>query len=513
MEPVREPEVDASAPVQDAEGAGAGRSPSPVYLPGRAGAVLEARPARLRVRYLRLFGGHVSLLTTLLVFSELALFVGGAYGAAWLRFDGDMAAAQAWAGPLGPRAAVIALALAAGMAAMGLYQRDFREDWLGTGLRAAVGLGLGALLLTLVYYALPDLEIGRGILALTLALALPGSLGLRALHFGLLGERGLRRRVLVLGAGTQAATLLRLRRRADRRGFEIVAFVSVRGEDAIGEGGRVIPHDRPLARIVRRHEIDEVVVAVDERRGGLPIHELLDCRLGGVQVVDLATFFERETGRIKLESLSPSWLVFEEGFHHGWLRDRAKRIFDVAVSLALLVLASPLMLLAALAVRLDSPGPVLFRQVRVGQHGRPFELLKFRSMRADAEADGRPRWATRGDPRITRVGRFLRKARIDELPQLVNVLRGEMSFVGPRPERPEFVRELAAQIPYYNERHRVKPGITGWAQICYGYTANERDAREKLEYDLYYVKNYSPLFDLYILLRTVEVVLWGRGAH
>jgi len=275
----------------------------------------------------------------------------------------------------------------------------------------------------------------------------------------------------------------------------------------------VLAHDRPLARIVRRHGIDEIVVAVDERRGALPIHELLDCRLGGVQVLDLASFFERETGRIKLESLSPSWLVFEDGFRQGWIRDRAKRAFDVLVSLALLVAAAPIMLLAAVAVRLDSPGPVLYRQVRVGQHGRPFEVLKFRSMRADAEADGKPRWASRDDPRITRVGRILRKSRIDELPQLVNVLRGEMSFVGPRPERPEFVRELAQRIPYYNERHRVKPGITGWAQISHGYADSERDAREKLEYDLYYVKNHSLFFDLYILLRTIEVVLWGRGAH
>ncbi len=483
-----------------------------VPFPG-AGAVLEAPPARLRVRYVRLFGGHVSLMTVLLLAAELAVFAGAVYLAAWLRFRGDMAAAEAWAGPLGLRSAAIAVALAAGMAAMGLYQRNFREGWSGALVRAALGLGLGALGLGLVYYAVPALEIGRGILAIALGLSLPASLALRAVYFGLLDERALSRRVLVLGAGERAATLKRLRRRADRRGFEIVAYVSVGGENRIGTDAPVLPHDRPLARIVRRHAIDEVVVAVDERRGGLPIHELLDCRLGGVQVIDLATFFERETGRIKLETLSPSWLVFEDGFRQGWLRARAKRAFDVAVSLVLLVLAAPLMLLVAFAIRLDSPGPVLYRQVRVGQHGRPFELLKFRSMRVDAEADGRPRWASRDDPRITRVGRLLRKARIDELPQLVNVLRGEMSFVGPRPERPEFVRELAARIPYYNERHRVKPGITGWAQICYGYTDSERDAREKLEYDLYYVKNYSLLFDLYVILRTVEVVLWGRGAH
>lgn len=496
-----------------AAGPRAAASAPAVPLPG-TGAVLEARPARLRVRYVRLFGGHVSLITVLLFAAELAVFAGAVYLAAWLRFRGDMAAAEAWAGPLGARSAVIALALAAGVAAMGLYQRNFREGWLGAATRAALGLGLGALGLGLVYYAVPALEIGRGILAIALGLSLPATLALRAVYFGLLDERALSRRVLVLGAGERAATLGRLRRRADRRGFEIVAYVSVAGENRIGTDAPVLPHDRPLARIVRRYGIDEVVVAVDERRGGgLPIHELLDCRLGGVQVLDLATFFERETGRIKLETLSPSWLVFEDGFRQGWLRARAKRAFDVAVSLALLVLASPLMLLAALAIRLDSPGPVLFRQVRVGQHGRPFELLKFRSMRVDAEADGRPRWASRDDPRITRVGRLLRKARIDELPQLVNVLRGEMSFVGPRPERPEFVRELAARIPYYNERHRVKPGITGWAQICYGYTDSERDAREKLEYDLYYVKNYSLLFDLYVILRTVEVVLWGRGAH
>ncbi len=258
------------------------------------------------------------------------------------------------------------------------------------------------------------------------------------------------------------------------------------------------------------------MVAVDERRNVLPMEELLECRIQGVEVTDLLTFLERETGRIKLDLVSPGWLTYAPGFfYRGALRKAAKRVMDVLAGLVLLVPAAPVMAAAALAVLLEPPfgGPVLYRQTRVGEGGRTFPLVKFRSMRVDAEREGEVRWAASGDPRVTRVGRFLRQYRIDELPQLFNVLRGEMSFVGPRPERPELDEDLLRQLPYYSERYRVKPGLTGWAQISYPYGASVQDAFQKLEYDLYYVKNFSFFLDLLILLQTTEVVVWGKGAR
>jgi sugar transferase (PEP-CTERM system associated) len=265
---------------------------------------------------------------------------------------------------------------------------------------------------------------------------------------------------------------------------------------------------------VRGLDIDEIVVAMDDRRRNFPIAELLQCRLKGVDITDVVTFLERETGKVHLDVLNPSWLIFGEGFRRDTWRRIEERLFDVVSSSLLLIVTSPVLLLTTLAVWVDSGlrGPVFYRQVRVGYAGRNFEVIKFRSMRVDAEKNGAI-WATPGDNRVTRVGSVIRKLRIDELPQIVNVLKGDMSFVGPRPERPEFVARLAETIPYYSERHWVKPGITGWAQLCYPYGASERDAIEKLQYDLYYVKNHSLLFDIMVLAQTVEVVLLGKGAR
>ena len=264
-----------------------------------------------------------------------------------------------------------------------------------------------------------------------------------------------------------------------------------------------------------RNRVDQVIVAVDDRRKGLPMEELLRCRTRGVDVIDLLTFLEHEMGKIKLDLMYPSWLAFSEGFRRGFLRAMVKRGFDLGVSLLLLSAAFPIMLVTALLIWAESGfrGPILYRQMRVGERGQEFEVLKFRSMRTDAEKDGQAKWAQSNDPRVTRVGAFIRKYRIDELPQILNVLRGEMSFVGPRPERPQFVQGLNSKLPYYGERHQVKPGLTGWAQICYPYGASEEDAFEKLQYDLYYVKNHSLFLDLTILLQTAEVVLWGKGAR
>jgi sugar transferase (PEP-CTERM system associated) len=266
--------------------------------------------------------------------------------------------------------------------------------------------------------------------------------------------------------------------------------------------------------VVRKHRVDEVIVAVREQRGGgVPMDQLLACRIRGIPVLDLAGFFERAKGEVPTDSLKASWLVYGHGFVQDGVRTAVKRAFDIVMSSLLLLLASPIMLLTAIAIKLDSRGPLIYRQERVGLGGRPFMCLKFRSMRVDAEKDGVARWATKNDSRVTRVGAFIRKCRIDELPQLISVLRGEMSLVGPRPERPSFVQQLQAEIPFYDIRHSVKPGVTGWAQVRYSYGASVEDARRKHQFDLYYVKNHSLFLDLLVLVETVSVVLFREGAQ
>jgi sugar transferase (PEP-CTERM system associated) len=276
---------------------------------------------------------------------------------------------------------------------------------------------------------------------------------------------------------------------------------------------RVIHEHVSLLDLARKERASEVVVAPDDRRQSFPVADLLECKLAGINVIDLLEFLERETGRVKVELVSPSWMIFSDGFSQVGSARAQVRVFDLAVCSILLLAALPLMVIVALAILFDDGRPLFYRQQRVGLFGNTFELLKFRSMRPDAEASGEAVWATKSDDRATRVGRLLRKLRLDELPQLVNVLRGDMSLVGPRPERPAFVSDLIDHIPYYHERHCVKPGVTGWAQLCYPYGASNKDALAKLEYDLYYIKNRSLVFDLIILMQTAEVVLWQKGSR
>ena len=297
-------------------------------------------------------------------------------------------------------------------------------------------------------------------------------------------------------------------------GFSVVGYVGM------NDGAAAVPNAVNRADIanlpahVVRLGASEVVLALEERRNALPLPDLLRVKTTGVHVNDLSSFLERETGRVDLDSLNPSWLIFSDGFSSGRrLSSAGKRLFDIVVSLAILLLSAPLVLLTAMLVKLESPGPALFRQRRIGLYGQPFEILKLRSMRLDAEVGGVAVWAQKDDPRVTRIGHIIRKLRIDELPQAWSVLKGEMSFVGPRPERPQFVADLEARLPYYAERHMVKPGITGWAQINYPYGASIEDARQKLEYDLYYAKNYTPFLDVLILLQTMRVILWPEGAR
>jgi sugar transferase (PEP-CTERM system associated) len=363
----------------------------------------------------------------------------------------------------------------------------------------------------------PELFVGRGALAVSFAVAAGLILSVRVFFVRSMNTDQLKRRVLVLGAGENAAQISRqLRRKTDQQGFVIVGHVHVRGEHDVVDESLVIRPDITLLALAKELQIDEIVVAVGERRRkGFPVHDLLDCKLSGIDVVDLLGFFERETGKIKLNILNPSWMIFSDGFNQGKNIYARKRMFDLVVSLLLLAVAWPFMLAVMIAIKVEGGGrgTVIYRQIRVGQHWRLFNVYKFRSMREDAEKGGKAQWAKKDDDRVTRVGKFIRKTRLDELPQIFNVLKGDMSFVGPRPERPEFVTQLSEKIPYFAERHRVKPGITGWAQICYPYGASEKDSLEKLQFDLYYIKNYSLFLDLVIILQTAHSVIAGKGGR
>jgi sugar transferase (PEP-CTERM system associated) len=377
-----------------------------------------------------------------------------------------------------------------------------------------VSFAIGGIGLMVLYYLIPAAYIGRGVIVIAMIL---GIIGITLLRFSLIHlVRGdlFRRRVLVLGAGHNADLInTRLRRGSDRRAFSLIGFVPIDGQEATVPESMRIPAPDGLASLAHRLQISEVVVAPDERRGGLPMQEMLECVQRGIAMTDLSTFFEREAGLVTTNLVDPSWLVFSGGFDHSTSRCMNKRVFDVLAAAALLLATWPLMALVAVLIRLESRGPILYQQTRIGEGGQPFELIKFRSMRVDAEGDGVARWAQRGDDRTTRVGKFIRLTRLDELPQLFNILRGEMSVVGPRPERPQFVDMLSREIRYYAVRHCVKPGLTGWAQLRYPYGASVRDAEEKLKFDLFYVKNHGLVFDLIILLQTVEVVLFQRGSR
>jgi sugar transferase (PEP-CTERM system associated) len=321
-------------------------------------------------------------------------------------------------------------------------------------------------------------------------------------------------RVLVVGVGKLAAEIEYLVTQQHRHSdAEIVAYVPLTKVTPEVPTSRVWEVTTSLLDIARKTSTKEIVVALDERRG-VPLDALLEARMEGMKITDYLSFWERETRRVNLKALDPSWLIYSDGFRVGSVMNAAlKRLLDIAASLALLIVSLPTLFVAALAIRLDSRGPILYKQERVGRNGATFNIYKFRTMCVDAESSGVPQWAAVRDARITRIGSFLRMTRIDELPQIINVLRGDMSFVGPRPERPFFVEGLGRDIPYYTARHRVRPGITGWAQINHPYGASIEDARTKLSYDLYYIKNYSFLFDLLIMLATAHAVLVNKGAR
>ena len=452
--------------------------------------------------------------TRLLWMAEVVLLVLAVLAAAWIRFLNDPETQVSFVQQAPLRAVLVALFITGSMAAFGLYQVHVRHNRMDFLLRIALSFAFGGIGLVVLYYLIPQTYIGRGVLAMSLAIGLVMVVLARVLSIHVFRADVLKQRVLILGAGKNADLInSRMRRQSDRRSFVVVGFVPVAGHPVVVAEELLLQPQNGLAELTERLQIDEVVIAPDERRGGLPMEEMLICVQRGVSIIDLSTFFEREAGMVQLNVVDPSWLVFSGGFDYSTPRRLSKRFFDLVAASVLLLFAWPVMLIVALAVWVESGTPILYRQTRVGERGEHFVLTKFRSMRVDAEKDGVAQWATKNDDRSTRVGRFIRLTRLDELPQLFAVLRGDMSFVGPRPERPHFVDLLNDEIRYYGVRHCVKPGLTGWAQLRYPYGASVKDAEEKLKFDLFYVKNHGLVFDLMILLQTVEVVLFGRGAR
>ena len=480
----------------------------------------------------------LSLIETLVI--AVSIYVGLSLSWVDVGRDGNLASYV-------PRAALYTATIVLMIFAVGLYNRQFWTKFGGMVVRIVAALILSFILLTVVFYTVPAFSIPRSILAAALVAALPGLILVRSLVPRLLDLESLKRRIVVIGVafsiprsilaaalvaalpgqarsgepqatdrrpvGRPAARIEELELTGRAFGFHCIGYIDVLGETRQVAADRIIPAPNALVDYVRDRGVQEVVIAAEDWRKRLPMRALMDVRLNGIVVCDYQSFYERETGAVDLDAVKPSWFLFSNGFAGSWLHKWLKRCLDVVVSLTFLLFFLPLMLFTALVIRLESPGQVFYRQERIGFRGRSFTLLKFRSMRADAEKDGVPQWAAQNDARVTRVGAFIRKTRIDELPQIFNVLRGDMSFVGPRPERAYFVEQLAEQLPFYADRHWVKPGITGWAQLNYQYGASVEDAKIKLQYDLYYVNYYGMLLDIIIIIQTVRVVLWPQGVR
>ena len=440
------------------------------------------------------------------------------FGAELLLISGSVGAAAAFQNTPDLAANLWKIGLVTLVCQLCLYYNDFYDLTLVHSNRELVvrllqAAGSASIMLAALYFVIPGLMIGDGIFVSALFVFMAGIFGWRLLFNLVSRSFRLSERILVIGTGDTARKVTR--QILDQRDFayDVVGFID---DDASRIGERIVnpgivgtPAD--IGRLIAEHKIDRIIVGLSDRRGKLPVDELLSAKLRGVRVEDATTTYERITGKILIDDLRPSWLIFSDGFHVSRLSRWTKRAIDLTLAMILAICAAPFMVLTAIAVALESGFPILYCQERVGESGRTFTLFKFRSMRKDAE-QGRPMWAADGDERVTRIGRFIRLTRLDELPQIWNILRGDMSFVGPRPERPFFVAELAKEIPFYMQRHAVKPGLTGWAQVKYRYGSSIEDAMEKLRYDLYYIKHLSVFFDLTIVFDTVKVVLFRKGA-
>lgn len=465
----------------------------------------------------RVITGAFNARRLLLVLGEHALIVLAVLLAGVVRL-GTGAAASAWQ-EWALRGMVVAAVLQVCLHYSDLYDMRTLSDHRDLLVGLLRSLGAASLILAILYYWIPEMSLGRGVFALAAALIIALVVGWRLSFEWLSLQRRPAERLLIVGTGQAAVGLAReLTSRRSEFGAAIVGFV---GADASKVGQRldgepnlgVIGTVRDIPAMVRQYEVDRVVVSLADARGKLNMDELLSMKMNdGVRFDHLASVYEEYTGKIAVENLRPSWMIFSDGFNKSDRMEALKRVSDMVLASIGLVLAAPLMFVAWLGIRLTSPGPTIYSQTRVGKDNAPFTIHKFRSMRVNAEATSGAVWAVENDPRVTPFGRFLRRTRLDELPQLWNVLRGDMSFVGPRPERPEFVQDLARQIPFYGQRHAVRPGLTGWAQVRHRYGASVDDSQEKLQYDLFYIKHMSPAFDIYIVLETVKTVLVRRGS-
>jgi sugar transferase (PEP-CTERM system associated) len=490
---------------------GAAIAGEPVTRPAAATqATFHPAESHARLAMIRIFSHYVSRATLGSVVLDLGLFLLVILGIASLHFGG-----VARVMPIaGTHVASLAASLFVINSASGLYELRSMGTFSRSCVRALWVLAIALPLTYVVFGQLPTDPENLQALQFA-AMAGVAAIILRRVyvaHWAAAPHR--RTRILVYGTGP-AAQLVGNTLKAQDPNAHVVGYVPGPNEkEPAVASNELLKLDGTLTDTARKLGVDEIVVAVTERRSGsMPLRQLLDCKLGGVKVYDINTHFEKTLGQIRVDYVNAGWLIFGDGFNQGALRTFVKRVFDIVCASVLIILSTPIMLVTAVVIALESRGPVLYRQERVGFGGKPFKVVKFRSMRTDAEKDGKPRWATTNDNRVTRVGQFIRRVRIDELPQLFNVLRGEMSLVGPRPERPYFVEQLTQEIPYFAVRHSVKPGVTGWAQVRYQYGATVEDSMEKLQYDLYYVKNHTLFLDMVVLFETVGVVLTGKGAR
>lgn len=463
---------------------------------------------------IRVFRHYIPSSVIWLILIETCLLFASVYIAVEIRFSNPADQSAVVDSELWVKALSFTLIMGVSLTAMGLYQRNLIIDFASMMIRIFIGFGIGFLLITLAFYVLPELFLGRGIIGFALISAFFSIILSRTLFQKVMSSKGFKSRVLVLGSGKNACQVESLKERCNERGFDIIGYIPMNDDEILINESLVLETPDSIYDFAVEQCVNEIVVAVEDRRKKFPTIELLKCKMDGIYVRDMVSFFERITGHLQLDALHPSSLIFSTGFSHAVLQSTSKRIFDIVISSLILVIASPIILVTAIAIYLSSLGkdPVFYRQIRVGLDNKPYAVLKFRSMKTDAEKDG-AQYAKKKDSRVTRIGSFIRATRIDELPQLFNVLKGDMSFVGPRPERPEFVTGYDERITHYSLRHKVKPGITGWAQICYPYGDSEEDTKHKLQYDLYYVKNYSLFLDFTIIFQTLQVVIFGKGAR
>ncbi|WP_196138030.1 TIGR03013 family XrtA/PEP-CTERM system glycosyltransferase [Aliikangiella sp. G2MR2-5] len=461
----------------------------------------------------RIFGHYVPRSLTTLAFIEFIVVVLAFYAGVALRFSNDEITPE-FQDLLHTKAIVFAAAVFLSMVAVGLYSRSMREGFIQVVIKLLICVFLAFFALVTLYYIAPSWFVGRGVFMLSLSITFVALITVRSIYDSLIDARLMNSRILVIGTGAMANQLSFLRRRSDWRGMTLVGYLHIKGDKDEVDEAKIIRSELPLTKIVADYGIDELIVAVDEHRKNYPVDEIINCKMKGIQVTEISDFFEKRSGRLQIDTLHPGRFIFIEGFNQDYSRIVVKRIVDIVMSIFMLIITAPIYPILIFLIKKESgwKEPVFYSQIRVGQDEQNFTIFKFRSMVVDAEKSG-AQWASKNDARVTKVGAIMRKTRLDELPQLWNVLKGDMSFVGPRPERPEFVEKLAENIPYYRMRHRVKPGITGWAQVCYPYGDDEKDAKEKLQYDLYYIKNYSVFLDLTILAQTAQVIMWQKGAR